>query len=80
MLESNGLKIFKVQKTKYHGGSIRIYCSLNNQSINDYEKFIIEEEKRNALTAIQTETDLNICRRIKAIIIEKSLEIAIQIS
>lgn len=44
MLESNGLKIFKVQKTEYHGGSIRIYCSLNNQSINDYEKFIIEEE------------------------------------
>ena len=45
MLESNGLKIFKVQKTEYHGGSIRIYCSLNNQSINDYEKFIIEEQK-----------------------------------
>ena len=46
MLESNGLKIFKVQKTEYHGGSIRIYCSLNNQSINDYEKFIIEEYNR----------------------------------
>ena len=44
ILESNGLKIFKVQKTEYHGGSIRIYCSLNNQSVNDYEKFIIEEE------------------------------------
>lgn len=44
MLESNGLKIFKVQKSEYHGGSIRIYCSLNNRSINDYEKFIIDRK------------------------------------
>ena len=44
-LTQAGLNIFKVEKTNYHGGSIRVYSSIKDSTkSNDIEKFIKQED------------------------------------
>jgi SAM-dependent methyltransferase len=53
ILESKGLKVFKVERTDYHGGSIRIFSSLNKRKVEDFNHYIINEE-RNGLFELST--------------------------
>lgn len=46
ILESKGLSVFKVERTEYHGGSIRIYSSLNKRKVEPYNQYIVDEEKK----------------------------------
>ena len=46
ILSANGLEMFKVQKSDYHGGSIRVFSSKSKkQDFTDFNKYISEEEK-----------------------------------
>ncbi len=57
ILNSAGLHIFKIEKTEYHGGSIRIYSSLNISDNNELTKEYINFEEKNGLFDIKTYKD-----------------------
>lgn len=54
ILKSIGLNIFKVEKTDYHGGSIRVYSSLNKRKQEDNILSFINHEEKNGLFDIKT--------------------------
>lgn len=54
ILKSIGLNIFKVEKTDYHGGSIRVYSSLNQRKQEDNIISFINHEEKNGLFDIKT--------------------------
>jgi len=62
ILNKVGLNIFKVQRTEYHGGSIRIYSSILKTSNNNVNDFISQEE---ALKLFDEETYVNYMKEIK---------------
>ena len=63
LLNKFGFTIIKIEKTKYHGGSIRVYCTLDKKGeTSEVKKYINEENKLNIFkknTYIKFMTDLN---------------------
>jgi len=46
VLKKEGLHVYNVEHTDYHGGSIRVYSSINPKSVNEsIQKFIKQEEE-----------------------------------